>query len=214
MSASAATAPETLAVDEAARAAAEGALLAYPTETVWGLGADARRDDAVARLRRFKGREAAKPLSVLLPGPEALPALEARVPPFASKLAAAFWPGPLTLVLACTARLAPGVAREDGAVGLRCSPHPVAGALARALLAQGAGPLTATSLNRSGAPPAGTRAEAEAVCAAGPEAPRLVAGPDAGGGAPSTVVDATGPRPVVLREGAIAAADLFRLLGE
>lgn len=215
-------AARTLEPGLAAAHAAEGALLAYPTETVWGLGADARREGAVAALRRFKGREAAKPLSVLVTGPEALAGLGARVPPWAGKLLEACWPGPLTVVLVCEARLAPGVAGPGGGVGLRCSTHPVAAALARAVEAAGTGPLTATSLNRAGDPPARTRDEAEAVCAGGPAAggeagggmPWLVAGPDAGGGAPSTVVDATGPRPVVLREGAIAAADLFRLLGE
>jgi L-threonylcarbamoyladenylate synthase len=204
----------TLEPEAAAEHAAAGGLVAFPTETVWGLGADASRPEAVARLRRFKGRDAARPISVLVPGPEAWIDLGARVPAYAEALARAFWPGPLTLVLACRARLAPGVARPDGAVGLRCSPHPVASGLARALLARGAGPLTATSLNRSGEPPARTRAEAAALCAGADDAPCLVAGPDAGGAAASTVVDATGAHPVVLREGAIAAADLLRALGE
>lgn len=203
--------PEAAVADIAA-----GRLLAYPTETVWGLGADARAAAAVAALRRFKGREAAKPLSLLVSGPEALACLGAQVPDWAERLVRAGWPGPLTLVVACEARLAPGVARGDGAVGVRCSPHPAARALARALEARGVGPLTATSLNASGEPPAETRAAARALCAASAaaSAPRLLAGEDAGGGAPSTVVDATGAEPVVLREGAIATDALHRMLRE
>jgi L-threonylcarbamoyladenylate synthase len=215
-----------LSMEEAAARVAAGGLVAYPTETVWGLGADARSEAAVARLRRFKGREADQPMAVLVAGPEALAALGAALGPAAQRLAARFWPGPLTLILPCTARLATGVARADGAVGFRCSPHPVARALAEALAARGVCPVTATSLNPTGAPPARTRAEAEALCAApggsGParmdgEAPSglpaLVAGEEAGGAEPSSVVDATGEAPLLLREGALAAALLAEAAG-
>lgn len=191
-----------------------GELVAFPTETVWGLGADASSPAATARLRRWKGRGAEQPVAVLVPDLAALASLGIALPAPAQRLAAAFWPGPLTLVVpAAPGRFAPGVAREDGAVGLRCSPHPTAAALAAALLQAGAGPLTATSLNRHGAPPARTRAEAAALCAGADAILCLDAGPDAGAGAPSTVVDCSGPRPVVLRAGAIAEAALSRALG-
>jgi tRNA A37 threonylcarbamoyladenosine synthetase subunit TsaC/SUA5/YrdC len=127
----------------------------------------------------------------------ALARLGAAETPLAARLAAKFWPGPLTLIVRCERAFAPGIANADGAVGFRCSPHPVAQALARA-----AGVITATSFNRSGGPVCTTRAQAER-CA--DEAIALVAGEDAHGGAPSSVVDATGARLRVLREGAIPA---------
>jgi L-threonylcarbamoyladenylate synthase len=186
-----------LGIAAAAQRLRSGGLVAYPTETVWGLAADARSAPAVARLRAWKGREADKAMSVLVDDWTALRALGAEQTPLAARLAARFWPGPLTIVMRCARGFAPGVASEDGAVGFRCSPHPVARALARE-----AGPITATSFNRSGAPACATRAEAER-CADAEVA--LVAGEDAHGAAPSSVVDATGARLRVLREGAIPA---------
>jgi len=200
-----------------------GGLLGFPTETVWGLGADAASPAAVARLRAWKGREGNRPLSILVTGPDALAGLGLAWPPAARALAEAFWPGPLTLVVPGPppgrAALAPGVARADGAVGLRCSPDPTAAALARALADAGVGPLTATSLNRSGHPPAASPAAARALAGDDPGLhllePLAPATPDehpaaspVSCSAPSTVVDCTGPAPRVIREGAIAAAAL------
>jgi L-threonylcarbamoyladenylate synthase len=199
---------------EAVAHVAAGRLLAFPTETLWGLGADARSEEAVARLRSWKKRDDDQPLSVLVTGADALPALGIDAARLARELADTFWPGPLTLVLPCRQRFAIGVARADGALGVRCSPHPVAGALARALQAAGVGPITATSLNRHGDPPARTRADAATACSSGDDAPLLFAGDglDAGGGRPSTVVDLTGAKPVVLRWGALGRDFLVPLL--
>lgn len=180
-----------------------GGLLAYPTETVWGLGADATSQSAVARLRAWKGSE--QPLAVLVEGIEALEPLGFELTPAARGLAAAFWPGPLTLVLPCRPVFARGVAREDGAVGVRCSPHPLAAALAQRLAEARVGPITATSFNRHGRPPAHHRGAALALATHDPAGPALLeaSGPDAGGSLPSTVIDATGERPRVLRYGAL-----------
>ena len=199
---------------EAVARVAAGGLLAFPTETLWGLGADARSDEAVARLRKWKQRADDQPLSVLVTGAAALPALGIEAARLARELANTFWPGPLTLVVPCRARFAKGVARSDGALGVRCSPHPVAGSLARALEAAGVGPITATSLNRHGAAPARTRAEAALACRDDGEAPLLFVGDglDAGGGRPSTVVDLTGEKPIVLRWGALGRDFLVPLL--
>ncbi|MGH0034444.1 MAG: L-threonylcarbamoyladenylate synthase [Myxococcota bacterium] len=187
---------------------AAGGLVAFPTETVWGLAALARRPESLEALLRWKGRGPAHPIAVLVTGPSEVERLGFEPGPVGRSLAAEFWPGPLTLVArpgAHALRLAPGVARDDGAVGFRCSSHPFAAALARAAEARGLSPLTATSLNRSGAPPAGDRGAAHALCR-GPGAPLVwpSRGGDALGEAPSTVVDVTGDRPVVLRAGAIA----------
>jgi L-threonylcarbamoyladenylate synthase len=206
----AALAEETALAAEAALArVARGALVAYPTETSWGLGADARSEAALAKLRAWKGREAGKPISILVAGAGDLARLGARLSPAAARLAQAFWPGPLTLVVHCDAQLAGGVAGPGGALGLRCSPHPVASALASLALRSGVGPLTATSLNRSGEPDCRTRAEAQACAGGGIP---LVAGADAGGSAPSSVVDATGSEPVLLREGAVSRAAIAAAL--
>lgn len=198
-------------VETALAVLAGDGLLAYPTETVWGLGAAAASPRAVERLLAFKGRREEQPIAVLVPDVVALESLGAELPEAARALAADFWPGPLTLVLRCPPRFAPGIAGAGGAVGFRCSSHPAARELARAAFARGLGALTATSLNRSGEPPARTRAEAAALCGEAP-ALRLLAGPwpDAGGGEPSSVVDLSGPAPRVLREGAIAAGALLR----
>lgn len=221
--------PARRAIAEAIAAAVEhvraGGLLAFPTETVWGLGADARSEAAVERLRRWKGRDERQPISVLIADIESSASVGASLEGTARRLAEAFWPGPLTLVVpAPPGRFAAGIAREDGAVGLRCSPHPLAAALIAALARAGVGPLTATSLNHHGAPPARTREEASALCrgvdaplcldaiADGDAATRARPTPDAG--APSTVVDCTGAQPLVLRVGAIAPAELERVLDQ
>jgi L-threonylcarbamoyladenylate synthase len=201
---------------EAAAWIREGGLLAYPTETVWGLGADARQEKALERLRRWKGRGEDAPMAILVEGPEALEPLRIQHAGAVRRLGAAFWPGPLTLVLACRERFAAGVARSDGAVGVRCSSHPLAAALARRLRQEGVGPITATSLNPTGQPPARTRDEAAALCGEGAEEPHLISVPEAesAGDEVSTVLDLTGDEPVVLRWGALAEKELAPVLRE
>lgn len=191
-----------------------GGLLAYPTETVWGLGADACSVAAIERLRGWKGQRESAPISILIAGPDALERLGFEFNDLARRLAAAFWPGPLTLVLNCRGRFAPGISRHDGAVGVRCSSHPISAALARRLAAAGVGPITSTSLNRSGAAPAVTLEQVREVCGVVAESPRLLAveGAEAGGGGESTVIDTTGPELVVLRWGALAKPDLASVL--
>ncbi len=192
----------------------DGGLLAYPTETVWGLGADACSVAAIERLRDWKGQRQSAPISILVAEPDALEPLGFEFNDLARRLAAAFWPGPLTLVLNCRGRFAPGVSRHDGAVGVRCSSHPIGAALARRLAEAGIGPITSTSLNRSGAAPAVRLEQVHEVCGADPESPRLLAveGAEAGGDGESTVIDTTGPELVVLRWGALAKPDLASVL--
>jgi L-threonylcarbamoyladenylate synthase len=192
----------------------EGGLVAYPTETVWGLGADATSELALEALRRWKGRAEDAPISVLVAAPDALDTLGCEPLEAARRFASAFWPGPLTLVLRCARHFARGVARRDGAVGLRCSSHPGAAAFAARLAQAGVGPLTATSLNHSGEPAARNRDEARALCA-GESAPALLdSDADAGGTPASTVVDLTGEKPVVLRWGALSRATIAPWLEE
>ena len=191
------------------RLSADG-FVAYPTETVWGLGACADRALAVDRLMGWKGRGSNAPLAVLAATPAQVEALGCAIDARVERLIEACWPGPLMLVLPCTRSFARGVAGEKGALGVRCSPHPLSVRLATALAEAGLGPLTSTSLNRTGSPPAETRADVSKVLAHlgnALEEPWLVeAGSlDAGGERPSTVVDCTGASLTILREGAIPA---------
>jgi L-threonylcarbamoyladenylate synthase len=201
---------------EALRQVASGGLLAYPTETLWALGADSRSQPALARLRGWKGRGANAPVSVLVADADHAQAEGLLLEGAAPRLAQAFWPGPLMLVVRSSGDFADGVANREGAVGVRCSSHPLAGALSRLLRREGCGPLTATSLNRSGDPPAASRTQAGALCGAAQDEPRLidVAGAEAGGGEPSTVIDVTCDPPRLLRWGVIAARDLSPVIGE
>ena len=111
-----------------------GELVAFPTETVYGLGADAANPAAVAKIFAAKGRPAEHPLIVHLPGASHLARWACEVPPEAERLAAAFWPGPLTLVVPVRpgVRLHRSITGETGSVGIRVSSGPVSAALARA----------------------------------------------------------------------------------
>jgi L-threonylcarbamoyladenylate synthase len=209
----------TAAARERALRAAIAALradrpVAFPTETVWGLAACARSAAAVEAVRRWKGRGDRQPMAVLVSSVAVLDDLGIALPALARRLAEVFWPGPLTLVVPTAVAFAPGVARADGALGLRCSPHPAAHALGLAAEAEGLGPLTATSLNRTGDPPAADRRAARALCG-GPGDPWLFADvadgfEDARGAEPSTVVDVTSSPARIVRWGAIAAEALER----
>lgn len=190
------------AVDAAAHALAAGGIVVYPTETLYGLGADAWNAAALQRLVELKGREVGKPIAVLISDTEMLEDVVEDIPEQAADLMRRFWPGPLTIVL----RARPGVSRlltggGDG-IGVRVSSHPVATALVRAL----GRPVTAPSANPAGMPPPTRLDEARAYFGA-----RVDVYLDGGclpGEPASTVVDARhGLR--VLRDGALPA-DLVR----
>ncbi|MCA9736762.1 MAG: 2-C-methyl-D-erythritol 4-phosphate cytidylyltransferase, partial [Gemmatimonadetes bacterium] len=180
-----------------------GGLIAYPTGTVYGFGG-AATPEGVAALARLKHREVArKPFLILLEGPDAAPGLawseEAR------RLSRAFWPGPLTLIVGDPRRTFPaGVRGPEGGVAVRVDAHPVATEIVRRLGA----PLTSSSANAPGQPPATDgRGALEALEALGADASVWVidAGP-VSGGASSTLVDMTGPTPRLIRAGALPPA--------
>ena len=201
-------------IGDAVKRVGAGELIAYPTETVWGIGADATSDDAVDRLRSWKGRAEDSPLSILVADFADLAPLGCRAEGAARNLAEGFWPGPLMLVVPCSRGFASGVGRADGAVGVRCSAHPLAGALARRCDVEGTGPITATSFNRSGGPAAANRAEAVALVAGDPDGPQIVEveTAEAGGMRESTIVDLTQAVPRVLRWGAVPPEELEPVL--
>jgi L-threonylcarbamoyladenylate synthase len=203
----------TAPIDAALDQLANRKLIAYPTETVWGLGALARSAQAVGALRAWKGRSDASPISVLVGNSAAIESGGFVIDDVVRRVVAAFWPGPLTIVLRNREIYAPGIANADGAIGVRCSPHPVASALALGAQGRGLGPITATSLNRSGEPPAVNLEDARRLCAMPPE-PWLVepGDDDAGGEAPSTVLDLSVGRPRLLRAGPIEREALAEVL--
>jgi L-threonylcarbamoyladenylate synthase len=176
-----------------------GKVIAYPTETVYGLGGTIA-PEAVTRVRALKSRDAGKPLIALVPSSDAVAGL--RWTEEARELARIFWPGPLTLVLEDPLGIFPdGVRDEDTrAVGIRVSPHP----LVVRLLAELGGPLTSTSLNAPGERPAASGVEAlDVLRRLGGHDVLLLDGGHLAPAKPSSVVDCTGPEPVVIREGAV-----------
>lgn len=181
-----------------------GGVLVYPTETVYGFGGSID-PVSVRNVMRLKGRGEEKPLLVLVPGMEVVEGLawteEAR------ELASVFWPGAVTLVLRDPAGLFPeGVRSPTGSVALRRSSHPVAAALVEALGA----PLTSTSANAPGQPPAmsGEDALAAARAAGTDVALHLLDAGTLPPAPPSTIVDCTGDTPRVIREGATPVSRL------
>ena len=185
---------------------ARGELVAYPTETVYALGADAFSPAALERLLESKGRAAERGLSVGIRDAAALAQLVPDLPAAARRLAARFWPGPLTLVVRVADPAFVAVATPLG-VGFRCSPQPSAAALARAA----PHPIVATSANRSGEPPARTAAEVEACF--GPEL-AILGGEPASGLAPSTVVAVRSDGSLeLLRAGDLPLAELLAVAG-
>ena len=175
-----------------------GALVAFPTETVYGLGADATSAEAVMAIFAAKGRPADNPLIVHVAEPAALGAV-AEVNPLAAGLVARFWPGPLTVVLPARPLVAPAARAGLPTVGVRCPDH----ALARELLRACGRPLAAPSANRSGRP-SPTSAEAVMEELDGRIAAVLDGGP-CRLGVESTVVDCTGAAARILRLGALPA---------
>lgn len=197
-----AEAPDTAALDEAARVLRAGGLVAFPTETVYGLGANVRDPEALARLFAAKARPADNPLIVHAADPGAAWTVVARVTPLATRLAARFWPGPLTLVLVASADVPAAVTAGLSTVAVRVPDHPVA----RALLQTSGLAVAAPSANRSGRP-SPTTAE-HVVADLGSAVDVVLDGGPCAVGVESTVVDARGEVPVVLREGAITREDL------
>lgn len=195
---------------EAAEHVRAGGLLAYPTETVYGFGG-APTEKGVRHLRTLKGRASGKPFLVLIPALDDAPDLEWT--PGARRLAGAFWPGPVTLIVGDPRRRYPrGVRSAAGAVAVRASPHP----LVRALVADLRRGLTSTSANAPGEGPARSGAEAAAAAralGAGPEVWVLDAGPS-GTSPPSTLVDCTVDPPAVRRRGPVAVEALREVIPE
>jgi L-threonylcarbamoyladenylate synthase len=198
-------------VDQAAQALARGELVAFPTETVYGLGADAGKDSAVAKIFAAKGRPSDHPLIVHVPDEAAVATFASGVPAFAHRLMQAFWPGPLTLILHRRPGIAGAAAADQDSVGVRCPAHPVAHALLLACASAGVQGLAAPSANRFGrvSPTTAQHVESEFEGAV-----LVLDGGSCRVGIESTIVDCTRGVPVLLRPGMITPAQVEQACGE
>ena len=188
-----------------------GELLGLPTETVYGLAADAASDAAVAQIFAAKGRPSNHPLIVHVADAAGVAHFAASVPDFAQRLMAAFWPGPLTVILPRRPDVGAAAAGGQDSIGLRCPAHPVALALLRACAAQGLHGLAAPSANKFGrvSPTSAAHVQAEFG-----DSLRVLDGGLCAVGIESTIIDCTRGVPVLLRPGHISRTQIEAACGQ
>ncbi|OPY82187.1 MAG: Threonylcarbamoyl-AMP synthase [Syntrophus sp. PtaU1.Bin005] len=198
--------PDPSLIQEAAGLLRQGRILAYPTETFYGLGADAGNEAAIEKLFGIKGRSFSNPIPILMGAEDELDSLVEEVPETARRLMGAFWPGPLTLVFRAAPSLSPRLTAHTGLIGIRISSHPIARSLAQALGA----PLTTTSANLSGGKECVTAQEVARTI--GSLLDGIVDGGRTPGLAGSTVVNVTEDPPQLLRVGMIPEGEITKVL--
>jgi L-threonylcarbamoyladenylate synthase len=199
--------PDPALIDRAARVLRQGGVVLFPTETVYGIGADIRLAAAVRRIFELKQRPEGQPLMAHVADDEQLASHIAEMPEMGQRLARAFWPGPLALVLRC-GKAVPDEAVSGGrTVGVRMVAHPVA----RALIKRLGAPLAGTSANLHGEPATSRFEHID---------PGLLAGADValdcgtcGAGVASTVLDLTGDAPRLVRAGVVTVEQIEAVLG-
>jgi L-threonylcarbamoyladenylate synthase len=185
---------------------ANGGIIAYPTETFYGLGADATNEKAIEKIFAVKGRNFKNPISLIISQADDIYPLVQDLPETAQKLMAAFWPGALTIVFLAANNVSPLLTAGSGKIGLRVSSHPVAREIVQKLKR----PLTATSANLSGAPECAKASEvAEQI---GNIIDAIVDLGDTPGTKGSTIIDVTCDPPVILREGALSRKTIEKFI--
>jgi L-threonylcarbamoyladenylate synthase len=194
------------AISDAQRLLRQGQVIAFPTDTVYGVGTHAFLPDAVAALYAAKNRPLSKAIPVLIARTDDVSRVARAVPTVTWQLAEEFWPGGLTIVLPRAEELPAIVTGGGDTVAIRCPHHPIPLTLMNAIDA----PLAATSANLSGQPTPTTARQVAAQMAG--RLPLIIDGGDSPGGIPSTVVDLSTCPPRLLRTGAVAAHQLRRLL--
>lgn len=194
-------------IRELASGLLRGAVMAYPTETFYGLGAAGFSKRAVGKVFRIKGREASKTLSVLASDLDMVKALSAELPPAFWVLAGEFWPGPLTLVVKAAPWLPAHIVGPDRSIALRIPPVP----WLRDLVGELSQPLTATSANLAGGQALPDPKDVVALFSG--KVDIILDGGRTPGGAPSTIVDLTSQEMRILREGAVPAGRVLSALG-
>ena len=185
------------ALEDAVKALRAGEIVAYPTDTLYGLAVDPRLEAAVERLCRAKDREVGDGLPLIAGDLEQVESFVGCVSDLGRRLAARFWPGPLTLLLTAQRALVPGVGAGDGSLAIRVP----ASAVARQFALLAKHPITATSANRHGMAPASTGREV--VEAFGSDVALVIEHQTALVGAPSTIVDVRAARPRLIRDGVV-----------
>jgi L-threonylcarbamoyladenylate synthase len=194
-------------LQEAGEVVRGGGVIAFPTETFYGLGVNPFNVQAVQRLYDLKGRSPqTSPILVLIRSRHELQALVSEITPTAERLMQACWPGPLTLVFRAAVAVPSVLTAGTGTIGVRLSAYPDV----QRMLDVIGGPLTGTSANRAGQPPATTAEEVERVF--GGDVDLIVNGGPTPGGLPSTVVDTTVSPPRLIREGCVSQAALRAIL--
>jgi L-threonylcarbamoyladenylate synthase len=191
-------------IEEAAHLLESGGLVAFPTDTVYGLAASLTRPQAIEALFEAKGRDTAKAIAVLVGRRQDLEQVAGPIGPVAARLAERFWPGALTLVVPVRPGLPPNLSPRP-TIGVRMPDHPAA----LALLIR-TGPLAVTSANRSGGPDCST--VEEVLAQLGGRIDLILDGGRTPGGTPSTVVDCTGEQPLILRSGPVTEAMIRQAL--
>ena len=197
-------------IAQAAQALRDGQLVGLPTETVYGLAANATDDAAVAKIFVAKGRPSDHPLIVHVASQDQVLLFAAQVPDFAQKLLQAFWPGPLTLILPRKSCVAAASAGGQDSIGLRCPSHPVAQALLQAGLPLGVLGVSAPSANRFGRVSPTTAAHVQSELGSDL---LILDGGDCEVGIESTIIDCTRGEPVLLRPGHITRAQIESACG-
>ena len=195
------------AISAAVAALKGGGVIAFPTETLYGLGADALNLAAVEKVFQLKGREPTNPIPVLVANRKMLSSVVSDVPPLAEQLIARFWPGPLTIIFPAMRDIPKPLVNATGGVGVRISSQPIA-----VELIQGLGrPLTATSANPSGKPPARSAQKAHEYFSG--QIDIFVDGGELTSQTGSTVVEILGGLLKIIREGEIDKSQLENVLG-
>jgi L-threonylcarbamoyladenylate synthase len=189
-------------LSRASRVLLAGGLVAFPTESFYGLGADATNERAIRRLFLVKGRGGDRPVLLLIDSPDRLHRYVEGVSPLAERLMKAFWPGGLTLVFKALPTVSSLLTAGTGKIGIRLSSHPVPTALARAIGV----PVTGTSANLSNAPPCLTAREVLNSLGSGVDL--ILDGGATAGGMGSTVLDVTVDPPRIVREGLVSRTQL------
>ena len=189
--------PEGMLIQEAAHVLGKGGVIGYPTETVYGLGADAYNEEALEKLFNIKGREPNKPISILIGNVEMLEEVTSWIPPLAMELIRGHWPGALTIIFEASKACPTILTGNSGKIGVRISPHAIAHKLLEALKR----PITSTSANLSGMPSLSDPDEVYRVFRG--RIDLIMDGGKTEGEGLSTVIDVTVSPPRILREGVV-----------
>ena len=179
--------------------------MAYPTESFYGLAADATNETAIHRLFLSKKRGLDRPVLILIPNVEVLDQYAVNIPPVARQLIKEFWPGGLTLVFDAGTKISPLLTAGTGKIGIRLSSHPVATAVTRAIDV----PITGTSANISGQPPCRNADEVRSSLGKGVDL--ILDGGETKGEMGSTVIDITVDPPRILRQGMVSQDEILTI---